>query len=249
MEEVHDIALRTGTCGASLCASQEAHLANDPTNEGRSSLAFDPVAVAYRSDGWTAKRQRAFIEELADCGIVCEAAARVGMTERSANRLRRRADARSFGLAWEAAIRMGSERLRSVAFDRAVNGSLRRRYYHGEVIDEERIYDNRLLTYLLGRLPVSGRSTWDSDPFLAAAEHGLPAPETFDAPIWRTEDGGWRTAFPPSENFIGEQHGAFGDTDYHRELTPGEQVVVEAWIARKRERESRARDLYFERLR
>jgi hypothetical protein len=250
MEDGQNIALRADACEAALVESENTHPSHSLTDENPSRLGFDPVAVAYRSDGWTPDRQRAFIEELADCGIVSDAAARVGMTERSANRLRRRTDARSFSLAWDAAVRMGGERLRSVAFDRAINGSLRRRYYHGEVVDEERVYDNRLLTYLLGRLPaLPAPVPWECDPFLATADHGLPAPATIDAPIWRTEDGSWRTAFPPSTNFTGEQHGVFGDRDYHRKLTAGEQVVVEAWIARKRERESRARDLYFDRLR
>jgi hypothetical protein len=51
---------------------------------------FDPVTLRARCDGWTGEKQRWFIEELADCGIVREAAARVGMTEQSAMRLRRR---------------------------------------------------------------------------------------------------------------------------------------------------------------
>ena len=241
MENAQDVALCPGTSAAALADAERPHTP--------SPLTFDPVAVAYRGDGWTPEKQRAFIEELADCGIVSEAAARVGMSERGANRLRRRADARSFALAWEAAVRIGADRLRSVAYDRAINGSLRRRYYHGEVIDEERVYDNRLLTYLLGRLPTPGADRWNCDPFLAAADHGLPAPATFDAPIWRTEEGDWRTLFPPPEDFSGEQEGSFGDADYHRELTTEEQAAVESWIARKREREGRARTLYFDRLR
>jgi hypothetical protein len=55
---------------------------------------FDPVPVRARHDGWTPKKQRLYVEGLADTGCASEAAARVGMTEQSANRLRRRPDAR-----------------------------------------------------------------------------------------------------------------------------------------------------------
>src|SRR5262249_45320486 len=103
-----------------------------------SNLDFEPVQVARRIDGWYPERQVAFIEELADCGIVREAAARVGMTERSARRLRLRPDAAAFNLAWDAAIRAGTERLHSIAYDRAVNGTVRARWFRGEQVGEER---------------------------------------------------------------------------------------------------------------
>jgi len=236
MESSQQIAVQSG---AGLPGSEDAT---------PSPLAFDPVSLEPRTNGWTPERQRAFIEELADCGIVREAAERVGMTERSAHRLRHRPDAGGFHAAWDRAVRMGGERLRSVAYDRAVNGTLRRRYYHGEVVDEERVYDNRLLTYLLGRLPGLHTSSWSAADFLAADDHGLPAPETFNAPIWLGEDEIWYTNFPPSANFAGEEHGSFGEKNYCRELSPAEQVVVEAWMARKRDREARARDLFFENI-
>src|SRR5688572_11146358 len=52
----------------------------------------DPVRLRWRQDGWTPARQRQFLEELADCGIVKEAAARVGMSAKAAWQLRRRAE-------------------------------------------------------------------------------------------------------------------------------------------------------------
>jgi hypothetical protein len=114
---------------------------------------FTPIQLAHRSDGWTPDRQRAFIEELADCGVIAEAAARVGMTEQTARRLRRRPDAAAFNKAWDAAIQLGGDRLRSIAYERAVNGTVRQRYYRGEVVGEERVYDNRLLIYLPASSP------------------------------------------------------------------------------------------------
>ena len=114
------------------------------------SLDFVPVVLARRSDGWTPERQRAFIEQLASCGTVCEAAARVGMTDQSARRLRHRPDAASLNRAWENALRVSSVRRRSVAYERAVLGTVRHRTYRGKLVGEDRIFDNRLLACLLG---------------------------------------------------------------------------------------------------
>jgi hypothetical protein len=106
-----------------------------------SAIEFQTVPVATRSDGWTPERQRAFIEELADTGLVREAAARVGMSEQGARRLRRRPEAEAFSQAWDAAMRIGADRLRSLAYERAIEGTVRYRYYHGEVVGEERVFD------------------------------------------------------------------------------------------------------------
>jgi hypothetical protein len=51
-------------------ASDDADTAATP-NPG---LAFDPVEVRARVDGWTPDRQREFVEALADCGVAREAA-------------------------------------------------------------------------------------------------------------------------------------------------------------------------------
>ena len=61
---------------------------------------FDPpetcamTPLRCRGDGWTAARQRAFLEVLAACGSVTAAARSVGMSRESAYALRRRAEAR-----------------------------------------------------------------------------------------------------------------------------------------------------------
>jgi hypothetical protein len=144
---------------------------------------FDPVCVRDRHDGWTPERQRAYVDALADSGVARYAAARVGMSEQGANRLRRRADARSFDLACEAAMRHGARRLRAVAFERAIEGTVKRHYWHGELKSEERVYDNRLLVYLLGKTahlldePEEAKAVaaqWE--PWVEAIEHGTPPP-------------------------------------------------------------------------
>ena len=224
-------------------------------------LAFDPVPLRRRDDGLTPERQRGYVEALADCGVAREAAARIGVSERSVARARRRADARSFDLACEAAHRMGARNvLRSVAFERAIEGTIKRHYYHGELKSEERVYDNRLLVYLVGKAghlldpPDQAGAICDNwQSYMDALEHGRPPslpvqaegsptakpepeePEEDldDERVW-LEDGVWWTLFPPPEEFDGEAHGKLGDDGYQRTLTEEE---AEAMRARGRARD------------
>ena len=54
------------------------------------------VPTRHRDDGWTAQRQRDFLENLASCGSVAAAARSVGMSRESAYALRRRAGGGGF---------------------------------------------------------------------------------------------------------------------------------------------------------
>jgi DNA-binding transcriptional regulator YdaS (Cro superfamily) len=144
---------------------------------------FDPIPLRYRHDGLTPAKQREYVEALADTGVAREAAARIGVSEQAVSRARRRADARSFNLACEAAVRFAARRVRSIAFERAIEGTIRRHYYHGELKSEERVYDNRLLVYLLGKLdrqlepPPESEAVADAwEPWMEAIEQGLPTP-------------------------------------------------------------------------
>jgi hypothetical protein len=111
--------------------------------------AFAPVPVRYRHDGWTPAKQTAFIEALADTASVVEAAARVGMAAESAYRLRRHAGATAFVNAWDAALDHAVQRLVDTAFARAIHGVPRAVFHKGEHVGEQRIYSDRLLTFLL----------------------------------------------------------------------------------------------------
>ncbi|HMJ93767.1 MAG TPA: hypothetical protein VK472_06685 [Allosphingosinicella sp.] len=157
---------------------------------------FDPVAFRPRFDGWTPERQRAFIEELADCGQIGEAAARVGMSRKSAWQLRLRAgEGSAFAMAFEAALEAGVGRLRAIAFERAVEGVAKPVYYRGEKVGEQRVYDNRLLLALIGKAPrpPAARRSWqvhqDWKRWLDAIGQGRADPA---APIEAAgdEDGG-----------------------------------------------------------
>lgn len=110
---------------------------------------FDPVALRTRTDGWTAQRQRAFIEALADTGSVEMAAEQAGVSVQSAYRLRRKPEAAAFELAWRSAMAHAANRLVDVAFDRALNGTVDDIYYHGEKVGERRRYSDRLLLAML----------------------------------------------------------------------------------------------------
>ncbi len=109
------------------------------------------VPVTPRHDGWTPQRQRAFLEVLADTGSVTAAAQAVGLSPSSAYRLRRRADARAFDAAWDAALERALALLVPAAIDRALNGTVRQRWYHGEIIAEERVHSDRLLMYMMDK--------------------------------------------------------------------------------------------------
>jgi len=242
-----------------------------PTPDGRD---FEPIPLRYRHDGLTPAKQREYVEALADCGIAREAAARIGVSEQAVGRARRRDDARSFDLACEAAVRIAARRIRSIAFERAIEGTIRRHYYHGELKSEERVYDNRLLTYLLGKLdrllepPAEAEAVAaDWEPWMEAIEQGLPAPpvlsegegaeplgdeeaadepeEAFDgSELWQSE-GQWWTAFPPPAGFDGMEEGEPGRWGYKRTLSDAEQAVIEAEEAPDRAAETARRDLYF----
>jgi hypothetical protein len=121
----------------------------DSDEEEEDRLFFEPVRLRYRHDGWTPDKQLEFIQALADCGCVDEAARRVGMSRNSAYELRRRPDAQAFRLAWRAAKDVMVERLDDAAMARAINGVPVPIFHNGEQVGERRHYDERLTMFLL----------------------------------------------------------------------------------------------------
>jgi hypothetical protein len=116
-------------------------------------LAFVPVPVKSRRDGWTAARQLAFILRLALIGGVAAAAKAVGMSRESAYRLRGRPGAASFAAAWDKAQGWGRGRAADLGMDRAIHGEKRGVFYRGRKVGEYVRHDNRLLIAALNRLP------------------------------------------------------------------------------------------------
>lgn len=155
----------------------------DLTPDPRLDPASQLVPVRPRDDGWSFERQREFLNQLAACGSVSKAARAVGMSRESAYALRRRADARGFAQAWDAARALAVEHLTEVAWDRALEGEVRRVYYHGELVGETRHYDNRLLLALIAQNRVAAG--------LALASPALVAEVAadWDAALERVERG------------------------------------------------------------
>jgi hypothetical protein len=111
---------------------------------------FTPVPrKCRRYDGWTAERQRAFIDALAELGSVKAAAARVNMAQEGAYALRRADHADGFRAAWDAALAHGVQRLTDIAIDRAIEGVAVPIFHKGEQVGEKRWYNDRLLMFLL----------------------------------------------------------------------------------------------------
>ncbi|MGN6279865.1 MAG: hypothetical protein ACTHM8_14235 [Sphingomonas sp.] len=124
-------------------------MSSTPDSADRPIPDFTPVATRHRHDGWTAERQVAFIEALAESGCVEESCKHVGRSATSAYALRRRIDAQSFRIAWEAALDYAVRRLSDAAFSRALHGVSRPVFYQGEQIGERRHYDERLTMFIL----------------------------------------------------------------------------------------------------
>ena len=115
-----------------------------------SAPAFTPVPrQTTRHDGWTAERQRAFIEALMATGSVKAAAHAVNMAPEGAYQLRRHPQAGSFRKAWEQALSHGIQRLEDLAMDRALNGQDVPVYSYGKLVGTRRVYNDRLIMFLL----------------------------------------------------------------------------------------------------
>ena len=108
---------------------------------------FEPVlSASKRHDGWTAERQRVFIEILSKIGVVAFAARAAGMSRKSAYALLKRAGpASSFAWAWSEAQQAGRTNAWYTAIGRAIDG-VEEPYFHGGLQrGTRRVYDNRLL--------------------------------------------------------------------------------------------------------
>jgi hypothetical protein len=111
---------------------------------------FTPVPRRNnRHDGWTPERQRAFIEALADTGSVSRAARMVNMAQANCYTLRRAPGAESFRAAWEAALDFGVQRLKDIAFERAIEGELIPVFVGGRLMGYRRKRNDALLMFCL----------------------------------------------------------------------------------------------------
>jgi len=116
---------------------------------GSSPPDFAPVPRKFRHDGWTPERQKAFIAALADTGSVSRAARWVNMSPEGAYYLRRQPGAEGFRRAWEAALDFGVQRLKDIAYERAIDGQLSPVFVAGKLKGFRRIRNDRLLMFCL----------------------------------------------------------------------------------------------------
>lgn len=133
---------------------------------------FTPVPVRPRHNGWTAEKQIAFIEALAETGIVEEACRRVGMSDSSAYALRRRPSGAAFRNAWEAALDYSLHRVEEEALLRSRKGVTRPIFYKGEQVGEWRHYDERLTMFLLRTRRPERYGKWVERVFAPEVEYG-----------------------------------------------------------------------------
>jgi hypothetical protein len=143
-------------------------------------MPFDGVPLEdsrKRLAGWSAERQRLFLETLAETGSVHLASSAARLSARSAYRLRTRSPA--FARAWDAALQLSVGRLAAIVFDRAINGRIEQVFHEGNLVAERRVPSDKLLTWLLARLdPKRFALPWeqrgDADP-QAEAVASFPA--------------------------------------------------------------------------
>jgi hypothetical protein len=141
---------------------------------------FTPVPRQHRYDGWTERRQRAFIAALAELGSVQAAARRINMSSEGAYYLRRQPGAESFAAAWASALDHGVQSLADIAIDRAREGVPVPVFWQGDQVGERRQYDNRLLMFILrhhqperyGPLPMLREGTKAADTLAREARGG-----------------------------------------------------------------------------
>jgi hypothetical protein len=125
-------------------------------DSGPDPFAFTAVPIRARRDGWTAERQRRFVDLLvAGCGP-SEAAAAVKMSKQSAFVLRDRPGAESFAAAWDAAVdfargrRFAAHPASLASRDR--DGVLVPRFYRGRLVAVERRRTSGGMMRLLAQL-------------------------------------------------------------------------------------------------
>lgn len=131
-----------------------------------------------RADGWTARRQREFLTVLAETGCVSEACIKAGVSSRSAYRLRQLPGATAFAAGWDQALRLATLRLTTVAFERAMKGTVREYWKEDHLVATTRTPSDKLLMFLLTHLLPRGEAPSRLDAFdrtLAEITAGFPA--------------------------------------------------------------------------
>ena len=141
----------------------------------------NPLALtpSRQGGGWSVERQRAFLEMLAQCGLVERAAGLVGMTRQSAYAFRQTTAGRAFDLAWDAALLLARQRLIDESFELAFEGSVERIYRDGKLVQEKRKRDPKILLATIERL--GSKAALGSAPVRAVAQEFSAFLDAMDA--------------------------------------------------------------------
>ena len=116
-------------------------------------MPFDGVDLPdtrKRLAGWSADRQRLFLNTFAETGSIHLASSAARLSARSAYNLRNRSPA--FAACWDSAMKLAVGRLTTIAFDRAINGPTVQTFEDGVLVSERRVPSERMVTWLLQRL-------------------------------------------------------------------------------------------------
>ncbi len=112
---------------------------------------FLPITVHHRHDGWTPDKQWAFVEALARTASVTQAVKAVGMSPKSAYRLRNHPEATEFRAAWDAALQQAWGLIDATALDRVINGERETIERNGYLVaDRHKPCSDRVLIHMLG---------------------------------------------------------------------------------------------------
>ena len=140
---------------------------------------FLPITVHHRHDGWTPDKQWAFVEALARTASVTQAVKAVGMSPKSAYRLRNHPEATEFRAAWDAALQQAWGLIDATALDRVINGERETIERNGYLVAERhKPCSDRVLIHMLGvreRAQVAARAERAAAHKLALAEAQLAA--------------------------------------------------------------------------
>jgi hypothetical protein len=143
-----------------------------------------PSVHVARGDRWNKPKMGEFLRQLAATHSVSAAARAVGMSRKSAYKLRARLKGQPFDIAWEAAFRHGFDELAHAALELALEGEEVPHYHQGELKGTHRKRNPNLMIQLLKMrnrdgAPMLGR-------YGAAAEYWS---ENWDRLVHRVETG------------------------------------------------------------
>lgn len=113
-------------------------------------LDFEPfIHAAPRANSITPQVQRRFVAELRACGVVKQAARKVGKSLEALYKLRERPGAEGFAAAWDAARERFGARLHDFASARVMEGDERPIVSQGRILGWHTVYDYPTIRFML----------------------------------------------------------------------------------------------------